>query len=168
METPTFSQLFCPVADAIRENGGTASNQQILEGLMKRGFEKGPERKDSNRTELEYRVAWAKSYLKAYGALENPSRGVWRATDKLSDVTAEKAGSIVNYVVGQAKKNKRLKAPKKLKQKVASGNAGVARPVSGVSLIDQAKTIITLMENGILTKSAANAALIKLTEVHLG
>lgn len=30
-----------------------------------------------NRTEVSYRLAWARSYLKKYGAVTNSSRGVW-------------------------------------------------------------------------------------------
>src|SRR6185369_8428469 len=31
----------------------------------------------SNETELEYRLAWARTYLKNYGILERSGRGVW-------------------------------------------------------------------------------------------
>ena len=27
--------------------------------------------------EIDYRLAWTRTYLKAYGAIENPKRGVW-------------------------------------------------------------------------------------------
>jgi restriction system protein len=33
------------------------------------------------RTEIEYRMAWARTYLKKVGALDNSSRGVWAITD---------------------------------------------------------------------------------------
>jgi restriction system protein len=37
----------------------------------------------SNDTEIEYRLAWARTYLKKYGILEKSSRGVWAiAPDK--------------------------------------------------------------------------------------
>jgi len=31
----------------------------------------------SNQTEFQYRLAWARTYLKQYGLIENSSRGVW-------------------------------------------------------------------------------------------
>lgn len=30
-----------------------------------------------NRTAFDYRLAWARNYLKNYGILENTARGVW-------------------------------------------------------------------------------------------
>lgn len=35
-----------------------------------------------NRTKLSYRLAWARNYLKRYGALDNSSRGVWALTSE--------------------------------------------------------------------------------------
>lgn len=36
---------------------------------------------DGPRTELEYRLAWARTYLKGMGALNNSERGVWSTTE---------------------------------------------------------------------------------------
>jgi restriction system protein len=35
-----------------------------------------------NRTEIEYKLAWTRTYLKAYGLLDNSSRGVWSLTSE--------------------------------------------------------------------------------------
>jgi restriction system protein len=43
--------------------------QNVLHG-------KGP------KTEIEYRLAWARTYLKSVGALTNSGRGVWSLTEK--------------------------------------------------------------------------------------
>ena len=37
--------------------------------------------KDGPRSEIEYRLAWARTYLKGIGALDNSQRGVWVTTD---------------------------------------------------------------------------------------
>ena len=37
--------------------------------------------KNQYETEIDYRLAWAKTKLKKYGILENPSRGIWTLTD---------------------------------------------------------------------------------------
>ena len=42
----------------------------------------------SNMTEVEYRLAWARTYLKNYGILENSSRGVWALTKAAGGVEA--------------------------------------------------------------------------------
>ena len=33
-------------------------------------------------TEVEYRLAWTRTYLKTYGILDNSSRGIWALTTK--------------------------------------------------------------------------------------
>jgi len=38
--------------------------------------------KDGRRSEVEYRLHWARSHLKGIGALENSVRGVWAVTDR--------------------------------------------------------------------------------------
>jgi restriction system protein len=37
---------------------------------------------DGPRTEIEYRLAWARTYLKMMGLVENSSRGVWTLTER--------------------------------------------------------------------------------------
>lgn len=44
---------------------------------------------DGPRTEIEYRLAWARTYLKGMGALDNSERAVWSATDAGRTVTEE-------------------------------------------------------------------------------
>ena len=39
-----------------------------------------------NRTEIEYRLAWARTYLKKYGLLENSGRGVWAISQNRANV----------------------------------------------------------------------------------
>lgn len=36
-----------------------------------------PHSKKSNQSEVAYRLAWSRTYLKKYGLLHNSSRGVW-------------------------------------------------------------------------------------------
>src|SRR5690606_4482118 len=44
------------------------------------GVPHDPEKPD--RSEVSYRMAWARTYLKKAGILHNPRRGVWALTDK--------------------------------------------------------------------------------------
>lgn len=80
-----------PTVDAIRALGGSASNEEIVSKVIsllgipdelasqpyisKRGNEDG-------RTQLEYDLAWARTYLKQLGILENSARGIWVCTGK--------------------------------------------------------------------------------------
>lgn len=83
---PTFDSLMNPLLDALVALGGSGSIDEIYEKVLE--FEKIEEKissiphnsDKSNETEVAYRLAWARTYLKKYGFLENSSRGVWALT----------------------------------------------------------------------------------------
>lgn len=72
-----------PLLQALRELGGSGTVEEIYEKVAENlqlpedvlSIPHSPER--SNQTEVQYRLAWARTYLKKYGLLENSSRGVW-------------------------------------------------------------------------------------------
>lgn len=81
---PPYSELLWPTLCAVRELGHSARLDEIDERVIEREdftdeqlallHNEGP------RTELEYRLAWARTYLKGMGALASASRGVWETT----------------------------------------------------------------------------------------
>lgn len=83
---PTFDALMNPLLNALFALGGSGSIDEIYDKVLeieKVGEEissvpHSPEK--SNMTEVAYRLAWARTYLKKYGFLENSSRGVWALT----------------------------------------------------------------------------------------
>ena len=83
---PKFNELIWPTLKAIKVLGGSASNVEIVQKVIEQeGFSEEIQNEmhgNSPRTELEYRMAWAKTYLKNYGALENSERGVWSITNR--------------------------------------------------------------------------------------
>ncbi len=82
---PTYDSMLWPTLEALKQLGGSGTNQEIVEKLSRiAGYSEeqqnvlhgsGPE------TEIAYRAAWARTYLKAVGALANSARGVWTFTD---------------------------------------------------------------------------------------
>ena len=80
---PTFDSLMNPTLKALRELGGSGSIDEIYEKVVEImqlpedivSVLHDPEK--SNDTEVGYRLAWARTYLKKHGLLENSSRGVW-------------------------------------------------------------------------------------------
>jgi len=82
-KVPTFDQLLNPLITALRDLGGSGSIEEIYERVIQNlklpedvlSVLHDPEA--SNHTEVHYRLAWARTYLKKYGALANSSRGVW-------------------------------------------------------------------------------------------
>lgn len=85
-EIVPYHELLWPVLQAVGELGGSGSIGEIAEASIKReGFSDAPQavlHNDGPQTELEYRLAWARTYLKGMGLLSNSSRGVWALTDE--------------------------------------------------------------------------------------
>lgn len=84
MSVPKYFQLFNPTLTALRNRGGSASNQELLEEVIN-VLELPPDvaeepHKDGSQTKLEYRLAWARTYLKKAGLIDNSERGVWALT----------------------------------------------------------------------------------------
>jgi restriction system protein len=85
-EVPPYHELLLPALQAVGELGGSGSIGEILETVVKReGFSDAQQAVLHNagpQTELSYRLAWARTYLKGMGQLANSSRGVWALTDE--------------------------------------------------------------------------------------
>lgn len=89
METapiPTYDGLLWPTLCAVRELGGSARLDEINDRVIER--ERFSEAQlaalhnDGPRTKIEYRLSWARTYLKEIGALANPARGAWEVTPR--------------------------------------------------------------------------------------
>src|ERR1035438_4489913 len=82
-KVPTLDQLMNPLIAALRDLGGSGSIEEIYEKVIENlklsddVLSVLHEPEVSNQTEVHYRLAWARTYLKKYGALMNSSRGVW-------------------------------------------------------------------------------------------
>lgn len=83
---PTFDALMNPLLNALFALGGSGSIDEIYDKVIEieqiseeiLSVLHSPDK--SNITEVAYRLAWARTYLKKYGFLENSSRGVWALT----------------------------------------------------------------------------------------
>ena len=56
-----------------------------------------------NDTEIEYRLAWARTYLKKFGLITNSSRGVWSLTEKAEEFKEVDPDQVVKFVREQSK-----------------------------------------------------------------
>lgn len=112
---PTHETMMNPTLQALRELGGSATIEEIVykvSEIMKLSDEElsiihNPEQ--SSRTEMEYRLAWTRSYLKGYGLLENSKRGVWALTTKGRQTETVKPKEISRFVREQKKQAKKVK-----------------------------------------------------------
>ena len=93
LEIPLYNELLWPTLSAVRFLGGTAKLEEIDESVIvnEEFSEEQLEvlHKDGPRSEIEYRLAWARTYLKGIGLLANPSRGTWTITDFGRQVTED-------------------------------------------------------------------------------
>ena len=91
---PTFQDLLWPTLKALEEKGGSASIEELSEVVA--ATMNLPDEileiphKDGPRSEVEYRSAWARTYLKMIDAVENSDRGVWAITDIGRHVASDK------------------------------------------------------------------------------
>jgi restriction system protein len=92
--------------------GGSASNEElhdwIADHLTLPAEARDRLHGDGTMTELRYRLHWARSFLKAFSAINNSERGVWTLTEKGKNVTAADAAAIKKFV--REKRNARRKA----------------------------------------------------------
>jgi restriction system protein len=86
---PSYADLLWPTVKALRDLGGSGSINEIVEKVVElEGFteeQQAVPHGDGPQSQIEYRLAWARSYLKGMGLLDNSARGVWTLTEKGRD-----------------------------------------------------------------------------------
>jgi restriction system protein len=115
---PTFDSLMNPLLKALFALGGSGSIDEIYEKVLEldkidediSSVPHNPEK--SNQTEIAYRLAWARTYLKKYGFLENSSRGVWALTALAKDKKKVSPQDVVKKVRENDKAESNTKPPK--------------------------------------------------------
>jgi restriction system protein len=110
---PTFDELMWPTLLAIRSLGGSGTNEEILDKIAaiqdySASLLNEPH-KTGNVSKLEYRAAWARTYLKFTGSIENSARGVWSITKFGESVKQNDISQLVR-VAKEAQKSKILKS----------------------------------------------------------
>lgn len=84
-DVPTFDALMWPVIEALKSTGGSASNDELLSAIIE--LENIPDdvasvvHTDGRQSKLSYNAAWAKTYLKKAGLVDNSQRGIWSLTE---------------------------------------------------------------------------------------
>ncbi len=86
LEVPTYNNMMCELFQAMKELGGSGTIREIDDKTIEilgvpievQEIMHG----SSSKTEIEYRLAWTRTYMKKVGILENSSRGVWSLTSK--------------------------------------------------------------------------------------
>jgi len=113
-KVPTFDELMWPALLAMKELGGSATHEELLEKVIE--LEHLPEAVQNvmhteRQTKISYNLSWAKTYLGKGGALENPSHGVWAITEKGKTLTE----AAVKQIPAEVRKQYRLEKGNKPK-----------------------------------------------------
>ena len=99
---PAYNEMMPQLFQAIKELGGSGTVSEIDQKTIK--LLNLPEdtisfpHNDSNKTEVEYRLAWTRTYMKKVGIVENSYRGVWALTAKGRELQAIDPNKIVAQV----------------------------------------------------------------------
>lgn len=83
---PDLPGMMLVTVEALKDLGGSATIQELDEKVIElEGVTEAEQAftmpRDENRTRVNYYLAWARTYLKRGGALDNSSRGVWALTE---------------------------------------------------------------------------------------
>ena len=111
VDVPTFDQFMNPMLQALKELGGSGTIEEIdnnvieIANLSDEQTEvlHKPE-KGGGQTEVEYRLAWTRTYLKKYGLLDNSSRGVWALTAEGRKVDRVNPRQVRRFVQRQSRR----------------------------------------------------------------
>ena len=112
-KVPSFDQLMNPLITALRDLGGSGSIDELYERVLQNlklsddVLSVLHDSESSNQTEVHYRLAWARTYLKKYGVLDNSTRGIWSLTKP--DLMAVDPKDVIKVSRDADKKGKQAK-----------------------------------------------------------
>lgn len=104
-EIPSYDHFMWPVIERMKAHGRSMTNAEMDDDVAthmglsdeQRSIEHGA----TGRSEVEYRMAWARTYLKKIGALTNSGRAVWTLTPKGAAMTKDEVDAGPREVRGQ-------------------------------------------------------------------
>jgi restriction system protein len=110
MEMPQYNEMFNPLLEALHELGGSGSIEEINNKVIE--LQNYPAEivdvlhGEGPTTEIEYRLAWSRTYLKKFGLLENSSRGIWAISNDKHDIKKVNPKEVVDFVHALSKDKK--------------------------------------------------------------
>ncbi len=119
---PRSPNLLVPTFLALKNLGGSGTNREILGEiiLIKKipdDVADIPHLGSTSMTELSYQAAWARTYLRLYGVIENSARSVWSITSSYSRSELPDPKVIMTY----ASEKQRIGKPKLINSAFPAG-----------------------------------------------
>lgn len=107
-----YDELMNPILQALRLLGGSGTNDEIHSKVAELLDQPGDQLdllhnpSKGGLTEFEYRLMWARTYLKRFGVIDNSTRGVWSLTQKGTSLEKVNEKEVVRFVRELIKKEK--------------------------------------------------------------
>jgi restriction system protein len=106
---PKLESLVDSVIKALVLLGGSGTNEEINEKVyeienLSEEILKIPHAEEGSQSEVDYTLAWARTYLKLFGILENSARKVWSLAESDVDLNEISGDEVVRAVRKQTNK----------------------------------------------------------------
>lgn len=140
--SPTYTELIIPTYDALKQLGGSGTNNEIYERVivdlnLSDEVLDEPHLGSLNQSEVEYQLAWARTYLKNYGIIVNSARSVWSITSEYASELTVSAKEIVAFTVQKnAKKREMAKSNDKPDGKTDKADGKTDKPEDDIDSND--------------------------------
>lgn len=110
---PSFDELIIPTVKALIQLGGSGTVEEINTKVyeiakLPDDILQIPHGEEGTTNEVDYRLAWSRTYLKKFGLLENSSRGIWALSK--ADIDVDKLDHI--EIARAVREQNRLTEPK--------------------------------------------------------
>ena len=158
IKIPQYHAFFNPILKVLKGLGGSASIQELDDKVVElMGFSDETlgvihDLETGYKTEIEYRLAWARTYLKKQGLINNSSRGVWSLTEAADGVSEVNPDEIVKQV-------RDAKKPRDTEKKAKDGS-----PNSENDLENEESPVWRVDLHKLLTKTLSPTAFERLTQ----
>lgn len=129
--TPSYYELLWPTLQTVIVMDGSGRIDEINRTVIEReGYSEEQQATlhgEGPQTEIEYRLAWARTYLKGMGLLENSARGVWSVTEKGREVRQDQLADLHAEYTRHARERSRQRRREKASEGVEGAEANDER-----------------------------------------
>ena len=109
---PKYDDFFEPIIRALKDLGGSGTVPEIFDRVCElESFSDEQQailHQNGPQTEIYYRLGWARTYLKKYGAIENVSRGLWALTNQGKALKGIDKKEIKHFVKDRSQSAKKM------------------------------------------------------------
>lgn len=125
-KVPGQEDLIEPIFEALKNLGGSGSVDEIHDEVVK-GLKLSDNQiqimHSDGRTKLHYNLAWARTYLKLYGAIDIKTRGIWVITSTFYDKKNIDKNDVILKVRNKRSSKNRSEPENEVSFKVTEANS---------------------------------------------